>query len=173
MILVSRGPVRAFCVFHSASSGSEWYALFTLMRWIQRVTPSTLSAVGLVRTTVYMDPSTVGKGVVCPVLDHTWSPHTNSWTCSPRGMAAFLYKLSDLIDFVTQLFHQLWNLFSPYLRQVCWHLSYCGSGPPRHNYIRRGAMGLWRHPESKQSPGSETSPPRNSQCLRPTWRVSL
>ena len=37
-----------------------------------------------------MDPSHVGlpmwgQGVVFPVLDHTWSPGTNSWICSPRG----------------------------------------------------------------------------------------
>ena len=26
-----------------------------------------------------------GQGVVFPVLDHTWSPGTNLWICSPRG----------------------------------------------------------------------------------------
>ena len=40
------------CAVHSVCSGSAWYALFILM-WIQGVTPATLTAVGLVRTTVY------------------------------------------------------------------------------------------------------------------------
>ena len=31
----------------------SWYALFTLMWWIQGVTSATLTAVGLVRATVY------------------------------------------------------------------------------------------------------------------------
>ena len=30
-----------------------WYVLSTLMRWIQGVTPETLTAIGVVRTTVY------------------------------------------------------------------------------------------------------------------------
>ena len=52
MIVVSRGSVGSLCAAHWALSGSVWYVLFILM-WIQAVTPATLTAAGVVRTTVY------------------------------------------------------------------------------------------------------------------------
>ena len=53
MVLVSRRSVGSFCIVHSASSRSVLYALFTLLWRIQGVTSATLTAVGVVRTTVY------------------------------------------------------------------------------------------------------------------------
>ena len=52
MIVVSQGSVGSLCAAHWALSGSVWYVLFILM-WIQAVTPATLTATGVVRTTVY------------------------------------------------------------------------------------------------------------------------
>ena len=37
----------------------------------------------------------------------------------------------------------LWNLISPYLRQICWHLFYYGRGPLIHNFVWRIAMAPW------------------------------
>ena len=158
MILVSRGSVGSCCVVHSASSGSAWHALFTLMWWIQGVTSATLTAVGLLRASVWTLPMW-GQGVVFPVLDHTWSPGHKFVNLFPKGeWHPFLYKLSYLICYLTQLFHLLWNLISPYLRQICWHLLYYGRGPPIHNFVRRRAMGLWGHPESEQNRRKQVHP---------------
>ena len=99
-----------------------------------------------------------GQGVVFPVHDRTWSPGTNSWICSPRGNGTL--SCTNLVTWfiITQLFHLLWNLISPYLRQICWHLFYYGRGPPIHNFVRRRAMGLWGHPESGQSGRKQVHP---------------
>ena len=46
---VGRVPL---CAVHSAFSGSAWYAVFTLIWWIQGTIPATLTEVGVVRITV-------------------------------------------------------------------------------------------------------------------------
>ena len=124
----------------------SWYALFTLKWWIQGVTPATLTAAGLVRSRVsspwlHLIP---GHKFVNPFPKGEWHP--------------FLYKLSYLIYYLTQLFHLLWNLISPYVRQICWHLFYYGRGPPIHSFVQRRAMGLWGHPESEQSCRKQVHP---------------
>ena len=53
MILVSGGSVGSICVVPLVSSGSACYALSILLWRIQGVTPEALTAVGLVRITVY------------------------------------------------------------------------------------------------------------------------
>ena len=78
------------------------------------------------------------------------SPTPDPWhrfmNLFPKGeWHPFLYKLSYLIYYLTQLFHLLWNLISPYLRQICWHLFYYGRGPPIQNFMQRIAMGPWGH----------------------------
>ena len=158
-ILVSRGPVGSFCVVQSASSGSTWYALFILVWWMQGVTHATLTIVCVVRITVY-GPFQCGAKESCfQSLTHTWSPDTNSWICSPRGTGTLsCTNLSYLIYYLTQLFHLLWNLISPYLRQIYWHLFYYGRGPPIHNFVWRIAMGRWGHPESEQSRWKQVHP---------------
>ena len=105
MILVSWGSEGSLCTVHSASSGSAWYALFSLMWRIQGVTPASLTAVGLVRTTVY-------GPFQCP-WPHLIPGH-KFVNLFPKGeWHPFLYKLSYLIYYLTQLFHLLWNLISP------------------------------------------------------------
>ena len=151
MVLLSRGSVGSCCVVCSASSRSAWYALFTLLCWIQGVTPATLSAAGLVRATV-CGPCNVGpRSRVSSPWPHLIPGHKFVNLFPKRERHPFLYKLSYLIYYLTQLFHLLWNLISPYLRQIFWHLFYYGRGPPLHNFVRRRAMGLWGQPESEQS----------------------
>ena len=158
MILVSWGSEGSLCAVHSASSGSAWYALFSLMWRIQGVTPATLTAVGLVRTTAY-GPFQCGAKELCFQSLTTPDPWAQIRESVPQGgMHPYLYKLSYLIYFLTQLFHLLWNLISPYLRQICWHLFYYGRGPPIHSFVRRRAMGLWGHPESEQSRQKQVHP---------------
>ena len=88
MNLVSQGSVGSLCVALSASSRSAWYAVFTLVWWIQEVTPETLTAVGVVRTTVYGSFQCGAKESCFQSLTHTWSLGTNSWICSPRGTSS-------------------------------------------------------------------------------------
>ena len=55
------------------------------MWWIQGVTPATLTAIGLVRTTVHGTFQRGAKESYFQSLTHTWSLGTNSWIFSPRG----------------------------------------------------------------------------------------
>jgi len=72
-----------------------------------------------------------GQWVVFPVLDPQLIPRHKFVNVFPKGeQHPFLCKLSYLIYYLTQLFHLLWNLISPYLRQICWHLFYYGRGQP-------------------------------------------
>ena len=154
MISVSRGSVGSFCVVPSASSRSAWYELFTLMQWIQGATP----AVGLVRTTV-CGPFQCGAKELCFQSLSTPDPLAHIHESVSQGeWHPFLYKLSYLIYYLTQLFHLLWNLISPYLRQICWHLFCYGRGPPIHNSVQRTDVGLWGHPESEQSHQKQAHP---------------
>ena len=85
-----------------------------------------------------------------------------------------LCKLSYLIYYLTQLFHLLWNFISPcclpeaklltpvLLWEGASHTQFCTE--KSHGTV--GSSWFWAEP-------SETSPPRNSQSLRSTWRVSL
>ena len=141
------------------------------MWWIQRVAPATLTAGGLVRTAVY-GPFQCGAKESCfQSLTDLISGH-KFMNLLPKGeWQPFLCKLSSLTYDLTQLFHLLWNLISPYLRQICWHLFYYGRASHMQFCTEksRGTVGsswVWAEP-------SETSPPRNSQTLRSTWRVSL
>ena len=83
MILVSWGSVGYLCTVHSAFSGSAWYVLFILIWRIQGVTPSTLTALGVVRTTMYGPFHRGAKESCFQSLTHTGSPGTNSWIYSP------------------------------------------------------------------------------------------
>ena len=172
MTLVSQGkPINGvLCVVPSASSGSAWYALFSLLWWVQGVAPATSTRVGWLEQQC-MDPSTAEpRSRVSSPWPHL-IPRHKLVNLFPKGeWHPFLYKLSDLIYYLTQ-FHLLWNPIPPYLRQSCWHLFYDGRGPPIHNFTEKscGTMGsswVWAAP-------SEASPPRSSQHLRSTWRVSL
>ena len=110
-----------------------------------------------------------GQGVIFPVLDPHLIPGHKFVSLFPKEeWHPFLYQLSYLIYYLSQLFHLLWNLISPYMRQICWHLFYYGRGPPIHNFIRKIAMGPWVWAEPL-----EVSPPRRSQSLWSTCRVSL
>ena len=91
MILVSWGSVGSLCTLHSVFSGSAWYVLFILMWWIQGATPATLTAVRVVRTTVYVPFQCGAKESCFQSLTHTWSPGTNWWICSPRGNGTLSY----------------------------------------------------------------------------------
>ena len=81
MILVSRESVGSLCIVHLASSGSAWYALYTLTWWIQGVTPATLLAVGVVRT--------VYGPFQCGPPDHQAQIHES---VPQGGMAHFLVQ---------------------------------------------------------------------------------
>ena len=118
-----------------------------------------------------MDPPNVGpRSRVFSPWPHLIPGHKFMNLFSKGRWHPFLYKLSYLIYYLTWLFHLLWNLISPYQRQIFWHLFYYGRGTPIHNFLwRHGTMGsswVWTEP-------SETSPPRNSQPLRCTWRETL
>ena len=119
-----------------------------------------------------MDPPNVGpRSRVFSPWPHLIPGH-KFMNLLPKGeRQPFLCKLPSLIYDLTQLFHLLWNLISPYLRQICWHLFYYG----RSSHMQfcteksRGTVGSsWVWAEL-----SEISPHRNSQSLRSTWRVSL
>ena len=136
MILVSRGSVGSFYVVRTASSGSrgvlsspscggsrEWPLQRELQQgWLEQQ---------------YMDPSTVGpRSRVSSPWPHLIPRHKFVNLFPKWGWHPFLYKLSYLIYYLTLLFHLLWNLIFPYLRQICWHLFYYGRGPPIHNLYR-------------------------------------
>ena len=149
------GISGVLCVVHPASSRSAWYALptLTLMWWIQGVTPATLTAVGLVRTTV-CGPFQCGAKESCFQCLTTPDPRHTFVNLFPKGeWRPFLYKFSYLIYYLTLLLHLLWNLISPYLRQI-----YYGRGPPVHNFVWRRPMGRWGHPESEQSRRKQARP---------------
>ena len=60
-----------------------------------------------------MDPSNMCQGVVFLVLDHTWSPGTNSWICSPRGNGT-LSCTNLVIWFITLPSYSIfWEISSP------------------------------------------------------------
>ena len=83
----------SFCVVRVvrlASSGSAWYALLTLLWWIQGVTPATLTAVGLVRTTVY-GPFQCGAKESCFQPLTTPDPRTQIHESVPQGGTASLF----------------------------------------------------------------------------------
>ena len=81
--------------------------LFILMWRIQGVTPSTFTAVGVVRQQ-YMDLPLWGQGVLFPVLDPHLIPGHKFVNLFPKGeQHPSLYKLSSLIYYLTQLFHLL------------------------------------------------------------------
>ena len=81
--------------------------LFTLTWWIQGVTPATLTAVGLVRTTVYGPFQSRAKESCFQSLT-TPDPRAQiRESVPPGGVQPFLYKLSNLIYYLTQLFHLL------------------------------------------------------------------
>ena len=89
MILVSRGSMGSFWVVHLVSSMSAWYAFFAPVWWIQGAMSATLTAVGVVKTTVH-EPFYWGASVSCfQSFSHTWSPGINSCICSPKGNSIF------------------------------------------------------------------------------------
>ena len=91
------GISGVLCVVHPASSRSAWYALPTLMWWIQGVTPATLAAVGLVRTTV-CGPFQCGAKESSFQCLTTPDPRHTFVNLFPKGeWHPFLYKLSYLI----------------------------------------------------------------------------
>ena len=139
--------VGSSCAVHSSASRSAWYALFNPMWWIQRVRLATLTAVGLLRKTGY-GPSPRGAKESCFQPLTTPNPRAQIRESVPQGvMEHLLYKHRYVIYYLT---HLLWNLISPYLRQICWHLFYNGRGPPIHNFIRRRALGPLGHPVFEQ-----------------------
>ena len=132
MTLVSQGkPINGvLCVVPSASSGSAWYALFTLLWWVQGVAPATSTRVGWLEQQC-MDPSTAEpRSRVSSPWPHL-IPRHKLVNLFPKGeWHPFLYKLSDLIYYLTQ-FHLLWNPIPPYLRQICWDTCFImGGGLP-------------------------------------------
>ena len=135
------------------------------------VTPATLTAIGVVRTTVYGPFQCGVKESSFQSLTHTWSPGRNSWICSPRGNGTL--SCTNLVTWFIALPSSTCSEISspPYLRQICWHLFYYGRGPPIHNFIQRIAMGLWGHPVSEQShwkqvhPGAVNLYDRLEECL--------
>ena len=140
------------------SSGSGWYALFTLTWGIRGVTPATLTAVGVVRTTVYGPFQRGAKESCLQSLTHTWSPGTNLWICSPKGNST-LFCINLVTQFITLpssicceiLFPLTWGKFA----DTCFIM---GGGPPIHNFVRRIALGPWGHPESEQSRRKQVHP---------------
>ena len=172
MILVSRGSVGSFCVVPSASSRSVWYALFTLMWWIQGVTPATLTAVGLVRTTVY-GPFQCGAKESCFQSLTTRDPRAQIHESVPQGgMEPFLVQtlLPDLLPYpvVTSAVKSYpplpeANLLTPVL---LWEGASHTQFNTQNSHGTVGSSWVWAEI-------LEASPPRNSQSLRSIWRVSL
>ena len=119
-----------------------------------------------------MDPSTVGPR---SHVSSPWpylTPRHKFVKLLPKGeWHPFLCKLSYLIYYLTQWFHLLRNLISPYLRQICWHLFYYGRGPPIHCFYgeepwdRGVILGLSRAVRTKST--------QKQLSLRSSWRVSL
>ena len=85
MTLVSWGAAGSFCVAHSASSESVWYALFTLVWWTQGVTA--ITAVGVVRKTVY-GPFQCGAKESCFQSLTTPDHQAQIYESVPQGGAA-------------------------------------------------------------------------------------
>ena len=80
----------------------SWFALFTLMWRIQGVTPATLTAVGLLRTTVY-GPFQYGAKESCFQSLTTPDPQAQIRESVPQGgMAPFLVKTSVQFSSVAQ-----------------------------------------------------------------------
>ena len=151
MILVSCGSVGSLCAAHSASSRSAWYAPFILMWWIQGVTPATLTAVGVVRTTVY-GPFQCGARESCFQSLTTPDPWAQIRQPAPQGGMAPFLVLTDLVP---------WFITWPSCSFCCLaprHLFYYGRGPPTQNCLWRWAMGPWGHPESEQSRQKQVHP---------------
>ena len=92
----------------------------------------------------------------------------------PKGeQYPFLYKLSYLIYYLTQLFHLLWNLTPApltwdkfvdtcFIMEGASHTQFC----TENSHGTMGSSWVWAEP-------SEASPPRSNQSLWSTWRVSL
>ena len=163
MILVSQGSVGSLCAAHSASSRSAWYALFVLMWWIQGVTPAALTAVGMVRTTVY-GPFWCGAKQSCfHSSTHTWSPAQICGSVPQGGTAPFLIqtKFSDLLpDPVvpsaakSHLLLPEANLLTPVL---LWEGASHTQFHTENSHGTLGSSWVWAEP-------SETSPPTVSLC---------
>ena len=165
------GIMGSFCVVRSVSSGSAWYALFTLM-WTQGVTPATLTAVGLARTTVH-GPFQCGAKQPCFQCLTTPDPRAQIRESVPLGRKGTLSCTNLVTWFITlpivpsavksHLPLLEANLLTPVL---LWegpsHTQFCTE--KSHGTV--GWSWVWAEP-------SETSLPGNSQSLRSAWRVSL
>ena len=169
MILVSRGSVGSLCTVHSAFSGSAWYVLFILMWWIQGATPATLTAVGVVRTV--NGPSSVGprshvsspwptpdpRAQICESV-----PHGGDLSCT--NLATWFITLPSCSICCEISSPLTWGKFV----DTCFIMG-GASHTQFHMEKSHGTVGsswIWAEP-------SETSPPRSSQSLWSSWRVSL
>lgn len=172
MILVSRRSARSFCIVHSASSRSVWYVLFTLVWWIQGVTPATLTALGVVSTTVYGSFQCGAKESCFQSLTHTWSPGTNSWICSPRGND--IHSWTNLVTWFITLPHfsilceipspsYMANLPTPVL---LWEGVFHRQFHKENNHGNMRSFLIWARPP-------EVSPSMNPQSLWSILKVYL
>ena len=113
-----------------------------------------------------------GQAALFPVLDHTWSPGTNSWICSLKGNGTL--SCTTLVNLIYYLTHcsicceisspLTWDKFvdTCLLQEGASHTQFCTE--KSHGTVR--SSWVWIQT-------SETSPHRNSQSLRSTWTVSL
>ena len=75
------------CGVHLVFSRSAWYALFSLIWWIQGVTPANLTGLGLVRTTAYV-PFQCGAKESCFQCLTTPDPWAQIHESVPQGGTA-------------------------------------------------------------------------------------
>ena len=113
-----------------------------------------------------------GQGEVFPVLHHTWSPGTNSWICSPRGNST-LSCINLVTWFITLPSCSICCEISSPLTWGKFVLQWEGASHTQFHtenshatHATVGSSWVWAEP-------LEASPPRSSQSLRSTWRVSL
>ena len=113
-----------------------------------------------------------GQRVVFPALDHTWSPGTNLWICSPRRDGT-LYCTNLVTWFMTlPSCSMCCEISSPLTWSKFVDTCFIKGGASHTQFSMEkshGTMGsswVWAEP-------SETGPPRNSESLRSTWRESI
>ena len=104
------------------------------------------------------------------MLDHTWSLGTNSWICSPRGNSTlsctnlvtwFITLSSSICCEILSPLPEANLLTSVLLWEGASHTQFC----MENSLGTVGSSWVWAEP-------SEASPPRSSQSVWSTWRVS-
>ena len=126
------------------------------------MTPATLTAVGLLRTTVY-GPFQCRAKEWCFQSLTTPDPQAQVHESVPQGgMAPFLIQnsLPDLLPYsvIPSAVKSHLPLHEANFLLFLFYLFYYGRGPPIHSFVWRRAMGLWGHPEPEQSYQKQVHP---------------